>query len=91
MTESHFDREQIRSWLEEATRQGLSVDFALPDTLAATVKLSVFCRAEPRQWIFDQPFDQPAHEFSGGELIAWARRHGFNGGELAQIEREGAL
>jgi hypothetical protein len=69
-----FDREQIRGWIEESIHEGLSVDDALPDTLAATAEALGVLPAELRIWIFDHP----AHEWSGAALASWARRLGFD-------------
>lgn len=76
------DRATIRGWIEESTREGLAVSDALPDTLAEIAEVLGIFPSELRMWIFDQE----AGELSGGELIAWARRHGFNRSESGQVK-----
>lgn len=70
---SDFSREDIRTWIEEATGGGLSVDDPLPDTLAATAQALSLMPFQLRIWVWEQP--KP--EWSGPALERWARAKGF--------------
>jgi hypothetical protein len=82
-----FDREQIRAWIEESTGAGLSVDDALPDTLAVTAEALGLEPAELRLWIFDHRLidpngevvgsARPATEWTTAALVKWARHFGL--------------
>jgi predicted Zn-dependent protease len=82
-----FDREQIRAWIEESTGAGLSVDDALPDTLAATAEALGLEPAELKLWIFDHRLvsadgevvgsSRPASEWTTAALVRWARHFGL--------------
>ena len=81
-----FDREQIRSWIEEASGEGLSVGDPLPDSLAATAETLGMLPVELRMWVYEQP----RIEWRAVALERWARRYGFDRTNAAMCAHCGA-
>lgn len=67
-----FDREQVRSWLEEAMGEGLSVSDALPETLIATAEALALDPVALKIFVYDR-----ARRPDADALRAWAARFGF--------------
>jgi hypothetical protein len=66
-------REEVRTWLEEATGEGLSVDSTLPDSLTAAAGELGLSAAELRLWVYDLP----KADWSPDALALFAWRHGL--------------
>lgn len=81
-----FHREAVRTWIEEVTGEGMSVDDSLPDTLVATAQALGALPLELKLWVYDQP---KSAGWTGDALTTWCRRNGFNRVELAAIPRCG--
>jgi hypothetical protein len=69
-----WDREQVRSELEEAAGAGLSVDDPLPDTLMATAQALALQPVDLRLWIHDS---SARKNWTAGALTRWARTNGL--------------
>jgi hypothetical protein len=62
-----FSRQTVRSEIEEATGQPLSMSDPLPDSLIAAAEASGLSPAELRLWIY-----QPKAHWSAAALTSWA-------------------
>lgn len=75
MTTISFDRETVRSWIESATGEGLSVSDSLPDSLVATAEALGLQTAELMVWVFDHPVGASARDWTTASLVEWATLH----------------